>query len=198
MAHRLTYRVLRAVTIGLGTGLTAYSAWLSWSHFGDPTGPIAAVTGAGLFVFGEYAWHGRQSLRAVFLFGLGALALVISGTAVLQRVAATQEARLQGARSDNLPRIEADKALTAAQEALAAAEAVASAECRSGRGARCTGLEQREEAARKRVEDARAKLVGLGAHTAEDPGAQHIAAFSRSQRRNTNWPRRSSCPCGWS
>ena len=155
MAHQLTYRVLRAVAIGLGAGLTAYSAWLSWSHFGDPTGPIAAVTGAGLFVFGEYAWHDRQRLRAVFLFGLGALALVISGTAVLQRVAATQEARLQGTRSDNLPRIEADKALTAAQEGLAAAVAAAQVECTSGRGRRCTALEEREDAARKRVEDAR-------------------------------------------
>ena len=58
----LAYRVLRAVAIGLGAGLAAYSAWLSWSHFGDPTGPIAAVTGAGLFVFGEYAVG--QKLRA--------------------------------------------------------------------------------------------------------------------------------------
>jgi hypothetical protein len=134
MAHRLAYRVLRTTAIGLGTGLTAYSAWLSWSHFGDPTGPIAAVTGAGLFVFGECAWHGRQRLRAVLLFGLGALALVISGTAVLHRVSATQEARLQSAKSDNLPRAEAVKALDDAKVALASAEADARRECGSGRG----------------------------------------------------------------
>ena len=134
------------------------------------------MTGAGLFVFGEYAWRDRQWLRALFLFGLGALALVISGTAVLHRVSATQEAHLQSARSNNLPRVEADKALTDAKEALAAASAAAEGECRSGRGARCAGLEQREEAARQRVVEARAKLVGLGAQAAEDPGAQRIAA----------------------
>ncbi len=164
MAHLRDYFVLRIVAIGMASGLTGYSAWLSWSHFGEPSGPIAAVTGAGLFVFGEYAWRDRQWLRALFLFGLGALALVISGTAVLHRVSATQEARLQSARSNNLPRVEADKALTDAKEALAAASAAAEGECRSGRGARCTGLEQREEAARQRVAEARAKLVGLGAH----------------------------------
>ena len=177
MAHLRDYNVMRIVAIGMASGLTGYSAWLSWSHFGEPTEPIAAVTGAGLFVFGEYAWRDRQCLRALFLFGLGALALVISGTAVLHRVSVTQEAHLQSARSNNLPRVEADKALTDAKEALAAASAAAEAECRSGRGARCAGLEQREEATRQRVVEARAKLVGLGAHVVEDPVSQRIAAI---------------------
>ena len=133
------------------------------------------MTGAGLFVFGEYAWRDRQWLRALFLLGLGALALVISGTAVLHRVSATQETHLQSARSSNLPRLEAHKALTDAKETLAAASAAAEGECRSGRGVRCAGLEQREEAARQRVADARAKLIGLGAQVAEDPGARVLA-----------------------
>jgi hypothetical protein len=177
MARRLDYLVLRIVAIVMALGLTGYSAWLSWAHFGEPTGPIAAATGAGLFVFGEYAWRDRQRLRAMLLFGLGALALAISGTVVLHRVSATEEARLQAARSTNLPRVEAAKALSDAQEALAAAVAAAEGECRSGRGARCAGLEQREEAARQRVAEARTKLVGLGAQAAEDPGTQHIAAL---------------------
>jgi hypothetical protein len=46
----------------------------------------------------------------------------------------------------------------------------------SGRGARCAGLEQREEATRQRVVEARTKLVGLGARAVVDPGAQRIAA----------------------
>jgi hypothetical protein len=177
MARLRDYFVTRIVAIGMASGLTGYNAWLSWSHFGEPSGPIAAVTGAGLFVFGEYAWRDRQCLRALCLFGLGALALVISGTAVLHRVSATHEAHLHSARSSNLPRVEADKALTDAKEALAAASAAAEVECRSGRGARCRGLEQREEATRQRVVEARAKLVGLGAHVVEDSGAQRIAAF---------------------
>ena len=177
MARLRDYFVLRIVAIGMASALTGYNAWLSWSHFGEPSGPIAAVTGAGLFVFGEYAWRDRQWLRALFLFGLGALALVISGTAVLHRVSATQEAHLHLARSNNLPRVEADNALTDAKVALAAASAAAQGECRSGRGARCAGLEQREEARRQRVVEARAKLVGLGARAVEDPGAQRIAAL---------------------
>ena len=176
MARRLDYLVLRIVAIVMALGLTGYTAWLSWAHFGEPTGPIAAVTGAGLFVFGEYAWRDRQRLRALLLFGLGALALVISGTVVLHRVSATEEARLQSARSTNLPRVEAAKALDDTKEALAAAVEAAEVECRSGRGARCTGLEQREEAARQRVVEARAKLIELGAYAVEDPGAQHVAA----------------------
>ena len=138
MARRLDYLVLRIVAMSW-PGSYWLSAWLSWAHFGEPTGPIAAVTGAGLFVFGEYAWRDRQRLRAMLLFGLGALALVISGTAVLHRVSATEEARLQAARSTNLPRVEAAKALGDAKEALAAAVAAAEGECRSGRGARCYG-----------------------------------------------------------
>ena len=177
MARSVDYLVLRIVAIVMALGLTGYSAWLSWSHFGEPTGPIAAVTGAGLFVFGEYAWRDRQWLRALFLFGLGALALVISATAVLHRVSAAQEAHLQSARSGNLPSIEADKALKAEEKALAATGAAAEAECRSGRGARCAALEQREQAARQRVAEARSKLVGLGAKTAENPGAQVLAAL---------------------
>jgi hypothetical protein len=177
MARRRDSLVLRIVAIGMALGLTGYSAWLSWSHFGEPSAPIAAVTGAGLFVFGEYAWHNRLRLRALFLFGLGGLALAISGTAVLHRVSATQEARLQAARSGNLPRLEADKALTDAKDALISAASAAARECRSGRGARCRGLEQREDAARQRVAGARARLTELGVPTVEDPGSQRIAAI---------------------
>lgn len=177
MAHIHDYIALRIVAIAMALGLTGYSAWLSWSHFGEPAGPITAITGAGLFVFVEYAWRGRQWFRAVLLFGLGTLALVISGSAVLNRVSANQAAQLQAARSQNLPRVEAEKAVTEAREALAAASMAAVAECRSGRGSRCQSLEQREEVARQRVADARAKLVKLGAEVEVDPGARRIAAI---------------------
>src|SRR5262245_45094439 len=116
MAHQRDYLIARVVAICLAAGLTGYSAWLSWSHFGEPTGPIAAITGAALFVFSEYAWRDRQRLRAVLLIGLGALALMISGTAVLHRVAASQAAHVQAAQSSNLPRLEAQKALSEAKE----------------------------------------------------------------------------------
>lgn len=177
MAHLYDYIALRVVAIAMALGLTGYSAWLSWFHFGDPAGPIAAVTGAGLFVIGEYAWRDRQWLRAVLLFSLGAVALVISGSAVLHRVSANQASQLQAVRSQNLPRVEAEKAVSEAREALAAASVAAVAECRTGRGSRCQGLEQREEVARQRVADARAELVKLGAEVEVDPGARRIAAI---------------------
>ena len=47
MACLSDYYVMRIVAISMASGLTGYSAWLSWSHFGEPSGPIAAVTGAG-------------------------------------------------------------------------------------------------------------------------------------------------------
>jgi hypothetical protein len=99
---------------------------------------------------------------------------------VLERVSHTQEARLHSARSDNLPRQEARKALAEARQALAASEAAARAECASGRGPRCAALERREDAARQRVADARAKLTGLGAQTAENPAAAMLGSWAET------------------
>ena len=81
------------------------------------------------------------------------------------------------ARSGNLPRVQAEQALTEAKDALAAASAAAQGECRTGRGKRCEALEAREGAARQRVEETRTKLVGMGAKVAEDPGARVMAAL---------------------
>ena len=40
MARLRDYIVLRIVAIGMASGLTGYSAWLSWSHFGEPSGRL--------------------------------------------------------------------------------------------------------------------------------------------------------------
>src|SRR5262245_16722740 len=79
---KLHYRVLRGAAIIFGAGLTGYSAWLSWSHHMDPVGPIAAVTGALLFVFAEHAWVDRRPIRFVLMLGLATMALSISGLQV--------------------------------------------------------------------------------------------------------------------
>ena len=171
------YTVVRVTAIAMALGLTGYSAWLAWSHFGEPSGPIAAIVGAGMLVFAEHGWREQSWFKAVLMFVLGVVALVISGSAVLHRVSASNEARLVAARSGNLPRVQAEQALTEAKDALAAALAAAQGECRTGRGKRCEALEAREEAARQRVEEIRTKLVGLGARVAEDPGARVMAAL---------------------
>ena len=105
------------------------------------------------------------------------------GDRQLVDISSTQEARLQSTRSSNLPRVEAEKAVTEAKEALAAAEGSAKAECSRAlkgadpRGPACKSLEQREQAARQRVVEARAGLVGLGAQTVENPAALAVASI---------------------
>ena len=119
-----------------------------------------------------------NAIRFGMLGILGIAAAVISGSVVLERVSATHETRTHAKRSDNLPRLEAQAALDEARKALQTAEAATAAECSSGRGPRCTGLEKREDAARQRVADARSKLAGLGAHTAENPAASLLGPWA--------------------
>jgi len=177
---RVFFYLRRAVAVALGLALTAYSAWASWSHFHDPLGPLAAVAAAAMLALAEHSWRDRQRLRALVLGILGLAAAVISGSVVLERVSHTQEARQHSARSDNLPRVEAQKALAEARQALEKAEAASKAECASGRGPRCGALEKREDAARQRVADARAKLTGLGAQTAENPAAAMLGSWAQT------------------
>jgi hypothetical protein len=94
-----------------------------------------------LLALAEHSWHDRLRLRAGVLAVLGLAAAIISRSVVLERVSSTQEARLQSTRSGNLPRVEAQMAVTEAKEALAAAKF----ECSSGRGRRSDALEQREQ-----------------------------------------------------
>ena len=127
--------------------------------------------------FAEVSWHERFQLRAVLFGGLALLAAFISLTGVVSRVGTAADARLQARQSENLPRDQAQAHLDEARQALKAAEAAASAECSSGRGPRCKGLEDREVAAQQRVGEARTKLAGVGAHTVEDPLARRLAAI---------------------
>lgn len=176
------YYLRRLVAIALGLALTGYSAWASWSHQHDLIGPLAAMSAAGMLCFAEYAWRDRRWVHFGLLGVLGISAAVISGFIVLERVSHSQEARLGTARSANLPRVEARKALAAAQKALEKAEAEASAECVSGRKTRCTSLEVREQAARKRVAAARSELVGLGAETTVNPAAVLLGEWAETFR----------------
>jgi hypothetical protein len=178
MPTRVFFYLRRAVAVALGLALTAYSAWASWSHFHDPLGPLAAVAAAAMLALSEHSWRDRQRLRALVLGVLGLAAAVVSGSVVLERVSHTQEARLHSARSDNLPRVEARKALAEARQVLEKAEAASRAECASGRGPRCGALEKREDAARQRVADARTRLTGLGAQTAENPAAAMLGSWA--------------------
>jgi hypothetical protein len=180
----LVYYLRRFLAIALGLTLTGYSAWASWSHQGDLIGPLAAISAAALLAFTEYARRDRQHVMAVCLLVLGLAAACISGSIVLSRVAHTQETRAHTARSANLPRQEAVKALAAAQQALDKAAAEASAECSDSgeRAPSCKALEKREKAARERVVQARSELVGLGAEAAIDPAAGMLGDHAATLR----------------
>lgn len=174
----LFYYLRRFVAIALGLALTGYSSWASWSHHHDLIGPLAAISAAGFLCFAEYAWRDRNWFHFGALGTLGLAAAVFSGSVVLERVSHTQEARMQSAKSSNLPRQEAQKALAEAQRTLAKAEADASSQCSSGRGPRCVALESREKEARERVSKARAELVGFGAETAVNPAVNILGRYA--------------------
>src|SRR5262245_56790620 len=175
------YYLRRCAAILLGVALTGYSAWASWSHHHDLIGPLAALSAAALLVFAEYAARDRHWLHLGALGILGVAAAIISGGIVLDRVASTNAARTQEAGSANLPRLEARKALDEAKETLKDAEAAVQAETKKGGcKAVCEGLKKDADAARKRVEEARGKRVGLGAETAENPAAKMLGAHAET------------------
>jgi hypothetical protein len=176
------YLFRRLVAIALGLALTGYSAWASWSHGQDLIGPLAAISAAVLLCFTEYARRDRQYVMAGCLLVLGLAAAAISGSIVLQRVSHGQEARTHQARSANMPRQEAQKALAEAQQALKSAQVEASDACDSGPTKACKGMEKREEAARQRVVKARSELVALGAETALDPVGGILGAHAETLR----------------
>jgi hypothetical protein len=177
MASIVAYRLRRIAATVMGAGLVGLSGWFTWQHTSDMTAPIAAIVGAAMLHFCEAAWAERQRLRAIAFAALAALASLICLTAVLDRVATTYDTKLQGRQSENLSRVEAEKALTTAEATAQAAEAAALAECTSGRGPRCKGLEERADGARQRVAEARAELVRLGSAIVVDPAARRLAAI---------------------
>ena len=189
---RLTvYRVRRIAATLAGLGLIGFSAWCAWTHFHDLTAPIAAAVRAMMLHLSEASWQERQRAKAPIFLMLATTAALISGHAVLARVATVGDAKVQERRSDNLPRTESRKALGKAEtEAKAATQATEDAaralakECSTGKGTECRRLttehytaQSREETARKRVTEARADLVRHGAEITEDPAAKRLAAF---------------------
>ncbi|MCL4767758.1 MAG: hypothetical protein KJZ80_16140 [Hyphomicrobiaceae bacterium] len=163
------------VATAIGVGLVGYSAHLAWEHYQDPSAPIAATVGAGMLHFGEVAWRSRERLRSVAFIALSMLAVAISLTAALDRVASAKDAAIQSRQSENLARNLAQTAADDARAALETAEAAALAECKTGRGPKCLGLEARADAARQRAVEARAALANAGAQIAEDSGAARLA-----------------------
>jgi hypothetical protein len=172
-----SYTAQRIAASLIGAGLVGLSGYLTWEHSHDFTAPIAAIVGAGMFHFGESAWRARRWLTGALLGLLGLLAVAISLGVVIDRTSSRYDAAHQSRATENLPRVAAEQVVTEAKQALTTAEAAVSAECLSGVGPRCTGLETRVAKARERLKTARDELTKLGAHTAENPSEKRIAAW---------------------
>lgn len=170
-----TYRTQRAASAVIGTALVAYSGWLTFEHSHDVTAPIIAVVGAVMFHLGETSLRTRKWVTGLLFGSLGIFAVAISLNAVIDRMASRYDRTVQSRASENTSRRLAETALTEAKQELATASQEAAGECKSGRKARCLGLEERETEARRRVEGARLKLAALGADTVTDPSAKRIA-----------------------
>ena len=81
------------------------SAWASWTPF-SLCPVLAAVSAAVLLALCEYAWRDRRLSASCCWAWISSA--VFSGSVVLERVAASQAARLSASRTDNLPGPEAE------------------------------------------------------------------------------------------
>jgi hypothetical protein len=169
----------RSVAIALGLALTGYSAWASWTltHMMS-SGPLQRSPQPCCSLCVSTHGTDRQWVRFGMLGMLGAAAAVFSGSMVLERVASTSEARNHQARSANLPRAEARKALDEARDLKTAEAAVRDETKKGGCKAVCEGLKKEADAARQRVDRARAELVALGATSAENPAATLLGPYA--------------------
>lgn len=178
MARRKTYHCRRWLATGIGVGLVGYSAHLAWEHYHDVSAPIAATVGAAMLHLAEVAWRDKERLRAVAFGLLSLLAVSISLSAALDRVASLKDEAIRARQSANLARALADKALAEARTALEAAEAAVRAETlKGGCGKICEGLKRQAEAARQRVAEAQRAVVEAGAPLPDDSGARRLAAL---------------------
>ncbi|HXF53361.1 MAG TPA: hypothetical protein VNK52_04485 [Hyphomicrobiaceae bacterium] len=168
----------------LGSALTGIEIYGCVEYLLSQQGRWSYIVAGGAFVTGcasvlpilaARAWRERRRWLAVML-GLAvfpALALVLG--AAIERTGgardAEQLARDAIARSIRL----AEATVAEARAALAEREAAAARECSTGRGPICRGLEERAEAARARLAQARDALAQIGPPPV-DPQARRIAA----------------------
>jgi hypothetical protein len=170
---RYSYAATRVAAIVLGLVMTSYSAVLSFEHFHTILGPLVSISAAVLLVLAAYP---RRYARALWVSGM--VAALMSAVVVLDRVTATDAARLQVTKDTNHARLQPVQALQDAKDALAKAESEAKAECLTGRKRRCLELEDREAKARERVETARGKVAAAGSTMAENTVAERFGSWA--------------------
>jgi hypothetical protein len=113
---------------------------------------------------GERAWKEGQQVAAVFAFLIFPLAISTIVFAAIERSGSAMD-RANAPVAEQSRRIElAASAIADAKTASDKATAAASAECATGRGPICQGLEVREREARDALSDARSAAGNVGPH----------------------------------
>jgi hypothetical protein len=139
-------------------------------------GAAVTVVAALLIPLAERCWRRGRYLMSVLLVGALVPALSLIFSAAVER---TGGARDEANRSRQAIAQQIELKRAAVKDAKAVAdedESAAKAECATGRGQKCLGLEARADTSRRRLETARTELAQAGV-VPSDPQARRLAAI---------------------
>jgi hypothetical protein len=139
-------------------------------------GAVVTLAAAGLPIFAGRCWHDRRYVLALLLWAALVPAMATIFMAAVERSGGARD----GASKDRqviAQRIELKRSAERDAKAVADSdELAAKAECATGRGTKCTGLEARADTSRQRLEAARTALAEAGV-IPTDPQARRLAAI---------------------
>lgn len=183
MAIRLRYPKWACAAIVGGVALTAIEVIGAVSYLasqGQPNylvagGAVVTVVAAGLLPLAERCWRRGRCLLAAMLLAALVPALSVVFCAAVERTGGAKDAADRDRQAIALRSELARAAEKDAKADVKAIEAKAEAECATGRGPKCLGLEAKVEEARRRVEAARGAVAQAGV-VPKDPMAVRLAA----------------------
>lgn len=141
------YRWTNALAMGLAAGAVAYQTaviteMLSGVSTVTKLGvPLATVTAAMLPVLAEAAWRGGERVKALLLVLPVAVLMAFVLPSGVSRLGEAQQARIDTAGAIDAEHAKVKADLAKADKLVSEADKWAAAECASGRGTKCKGLE---------------------------------------------------------
>ena len=141
------YRWTNALAMGLAAGAVTYQSAVIWEMLeGVSTTtkmgvPLATVSAAMLPVLAEAACRGGERVKALLLFlpVFALLAFVLPSG--VSRLGEAQQARIEAATTSEADQARVRADLAKADKLVAEADKWVAAECASGRGTKCKGIE---------------------------------------------------------
>lgn len=186
-SKRKSYSPAQGLAMAIGVALVGLDAFGAFEAAHKSEGasityivlaaPIIAIAAGLLPLLSERAGRSGHYLKAAALFVAFAFAGAVVVMAALERTVSAQGRTVGDRQAINQRVALASGALTSAETALVKATAEAAEECKSGRGPKCLGLEQREEAALQRVSTARDALADAGVPVTENPLAKAMTVY---------------------